>query len=95
MATGAVMPVDSILLVKADSLREVLNSFFVFEKSVPYQPATVVARRIVSIRLKHLVEIFKGQRKSIASNFFAYRAKMVHCLDVRRLEVDGVEVIVL
>lgn len=60
VATGAIVPVDSVLLVKTDSLREVLNSLLVFEKSVPYQPAPVVAWRIVSIRLKHLVEVFEG-----------------------------------
>jgi hypothetical protein len=88
MATGAVMPVNCICLVESNSLGKVLDCFFVFEKTVPNQTTPVVTRCVVSICRKHLVEVLKGHCESIASDFFANGAEVVHGLDVGWLKTN-------
>ena len=62
MAAGTVVPIDSIGLVESDSLGEVLDCFFVFEKSVPYKSSSIIAGSIVLVLHQYLVEIFQRQR---------------------------------
>lgn len=62
MAACAVVPVNRVGLVQPDGLGEVLNGLLVFEKSVPDQPASVVARREVCIRFEHLVKVLESHR---------------------------------
>lgn len=49
MAASTVMPVNCICFIESDSLSKVLDRFFILEKTVPNQTASVVARSVVCI----------------------------------------------
>ena len=69
IATGSIMPVDRVLLIELHSRREVLNSLVILQKAIPDETSPIECRSILAIQFDNLVEIFKGELKSIAAHF--------------------------
>ena len=69
IATGSVMPVDRILLIELHSRRKVLDSLVILQKAIPDETSPIECRSILAIQFDNLVEIFKGELKSIAAHF--------------------------
>lgn len=79
------MPVNSVPFVELNRLRKVLNRFLVLKEPIPNEPSSIVTRRIMVLLNQHLIEVFQSHGEAVAAYFFANRAQVVHCLDVRRL----------
>ena len=95
MTTGTIMPVDCILLVKIDGRGEVCDGFVVLKEAIPDQPTTVISWRILGVKLDDSIEIFQSLFKAITANFLSYSAQVMDRLHIIRLQLDGLEVVLL
>ena len=95
IATGSIMPVDRVLLIELHSRRKVLDSLVILQKAIPDQSTSIEGRGILAIQFNNLVEIFKGELKSIAAHFLTDGAQVVDSLDVGSLQLYGTQVVFL
>ena len=89
------MPVDCIFLVKIDGRGEVCDGFVVLKEAIPDQPTTVIRWSILGVKLDDSIEIFQSLFKAITANFLSYCAQVMDRLHIIRLQLDGLEVVLL
>ena len=57
-ATGSIVPVNSICIIKFDSFCKIVYRFFEIKESIPNKTATIIGRCILFIKLKNLIKVF-------------------------------------